>query len=86
MNKLASTGEMLGGYHTFSETVQMIRGVVQKRVEQDFYGWIDFHDEHYSITNSYYVRRKQLVQNNQKMQQYLKNTLHVVQNPVRQYF
>lgn len=44
------------------------------RVEKDYYGWVDFTTEHYTITNNYYIRRKHLIQNNKKMQKYLKST------------
>lgn len=74
-NKLQTSDEVMTQYNTFNETVQQIKLVIHRRVEKDFYGWVDFHDEHYAITNSYYIRRKHLVQNNKKMQKYLKNTL-----------
>lgn len=52
----------------------MIRGVIIKRVEKDFYGWVDFQPGHFLITNSYYLRRKQLVQSGRMMEKYLKST------------
>jgi hypothetical protein len=36
---------------------------------------VDFQEEHFHITNVYYMRRKQLVQNNKRMQKYLKSTM-----------
>lgn len=75
---------MLTRYLPFSETVQLIRTVVHRRVEKDFYGWVDFHDEHYTITNNYYMRRKHLTRNSKKLQKYLANS--APPDHVRQYF
>jgi len=44
-----------------------IKGVITHRVEKDFYGWVDFQPEHFMATNTYYLRRKQLVQSGRKM-------------------
>lgn len=73
--KLADDKEALSGYYNFQDTVKLIKQVVHKRVEKDFYGWVDFKKEHYNITNAYYVRRKHLVQNNKKIQKYFKSTI-----------
>jgi len=48
--------------------------VITRRVDKDFYGWVDFQKEHFAITNVYYLRRKQLVQTGRKIENYLKNT------------
>ena len=73
-NRLTNHQETLTKYYSFASTVQQIKVVIHRRVEKDFYGWVDFQDEHYNITNNYYIRRKHLIQNNKKMQKYLKNT------------
>jgi hypothetical protein len=83
-HKLLASEEMLGRYLPFSETVQLIRTVVHRRVEKDFYGWVDFRDEHYAITNNYYLRRKHLTRNSKKLQKYLATCPPSEQ--VRQYF
>jgi hypothetical protein len=67
-------GESLRQYYSFNETSQVIRGVITRRVDKDFYGWVDFQPPHFLITNAYYLRRKQLVQNGRMMEKYLKST------------
>jgi hypothetical protein len=67
MRKQCYSDETLKRYYCFSETVQSIKSVITRRVEKDFYGWVDFEKEHFLITNSYYLRRKQLVQTGRKM-------------------
>lgn len=64
---------MLANYYDFGQVIKNIRAVVHGRVEIDFYGWVDFRREHYLITNAYYIKRKHLVENNKKMQKYLKS-------------
>ena len=73
-NKIISTEEFLKNYFSFTDTVQQIKLVIHRRIEKDFYGWIDFQKDHFFITNNYYIRRKNLVHNNKKMQKYFKNS------------
>jgi hypothetical protein len=74
MRQLMHERSSLHNYFSFAETIQAIKGVITYRVEKDFYGWVDFQPGHYSITNAYYLRRKQLVSSGRKMEKYLKST------------
>lgn len=67
MRKEMQDGETLRHYYNFNETTQLVRGVIIRRVEKDFYGWVDFQPSHFLITNTYYLKRKQLVQNGRMM-------------------
>jgi predicted protein tyrosine phosphatase len=73
MKKIANHQPVLQNYFEWEQIIQVIKTAVYKRTEKDFYGWIDF-KQCFLITNAYYCRRKHLVQNNKKMQKYLKNT------------
>lgn len=48
--------------------------MITRRVDKDFYGWVDFQKDYFAITNVYYLRRKQLMQTGRKIEKYLKNT------------
>ena len=74
MNKTVTRTETLSKYNSFTETVAVIKKVITLRAKKDFYGWVDFQPSHFNITNTYYLRRKQLFQTGRQMEKYLTKT------------